>query len=180
MKPRSTKWQEAWDSIRQRFKDRRSPYLAEHTGTQHHRTQETQPLAVASPPSSPALGQASCRRSAPPTSARKTPDGGPSGATDDRSFRAFGILGVRGRRGRDSIAMHLLRRSLNQIGSMQSSPIHSYLYHDIARALDLDPQDVRRLCVVDGGSNGFKVLRPDLTLDQAFAEIARTTAEDDT
>ena len=59
---------------------------------------------------------------------------------------------------------------VNAQGKIDPEPFHQYIYASIAHELGLDPNEVRRLCMVDGGHNGFTVLRPGLTLEAAFAE----------
>lgn len=63
-----------------------------------------------------------------------------------------------------------VERYVNEQGKVQEDPFHIYSYAEIAFELRLDPEDVRRLCMVDGGHNGFTVIRPGLTYEQALAE----------
>ena len=61
---------------------------------------------------------------------------------------------------------------VNKVGIKRESPTHQYLYVDIARQLGLDAGDVKRLCMVDGGNNGFTVLKPGVNSIDEAAEIA--------
>lgn len=61
---------------------------------------------------------------------------------------------------------------VNGVGIEREEPVHQYLYFDIARHLGLDFADVKRLCMVDGGSNGFTVLKPGVNSIDEAAEIA--------
>lgn len=59
---------------------------------------------------------------------------------------------------------------VNEVGLKNPAPVHFYTYADIARVLQLDLDFVKTHCMVDGGHNGFMVLRPGLTHEQAEAE----------
>lgn len=60
---------------------------------------------------------------------------------------------------------------VNEVGRLQSTPIHHYSYRGFAATLRLDADEVREYCMVDGGHNGVMVLRDGLTFDQAMAEL---------
>ncbi|MGN2251373.1 hypothetical protein ACFWZ1_14980 [Frateuria sp. GZRe14] len=63
---------------------------------------------------------------------------------------------------------------VNEQGKLNQSPFHQYVYSAIALKLGLDPSEVRHHCMIDGGHNGFTVIRPGLTMDEAFAEAEAT------
>ena len=64
----------------------------------------------------------------------------------------------------------VVSKYVNEIGIKNPKPIHCYTYTEIANTLRLDVEYVKNHCMVDGGHNGFMVLRPGLTLEEATEE----------
>lgn len=67
-----------------------------------------------------------------------------------------------------------LERHINALIEKQAYPICSYDYYEISSATGYDLETVRRLCFgIDGGHNGFTVIRPGLTMEQALEENSK-------
>lgn len=63
-----------------------------------------------------------------------------------------------------------LERHINELLLKQEDPIGQYLYYEIARDTGVPEGTVLDLCFcIDGGGNGFTVIRKDLDLTQALA-----------
>lgn len=64
----------------------------------------------------------------------------------------------------------LLENHINGLLQRQTEPIHAYDYHEIAGAVGVPVEIVRRLCfAIDCGHNGFTAVRSDLTFEEAHA-----------
>lgn len=66
----------------------------------------------------------------------------------------------------------LLEKHINSLLIKQESPIAQYLYYQIASDTGISEETVRDLCYgIDGGWNGFTVIREDLDFEQAMDMI---------
>jgi len=69
-------------------------------------------------------------------------------------------------------AASALERIINDLLLKQENPIQSYIYHEISTSSGYPVELVRELCLsIDGGHNGFTVIRKDLTYKQAMKEM---------
>lgn len=65
-----------------------------------------------------------------------------------------------------------LERHINKLLENQQLPIQNYMYHEIARDTGHSLETVRRLCFpIDGGHQGFTVIKKGMTLEQATAAL---------
>lgn len=68
---------------------------------------------------------------------------------------------------RNAIA-NQLEQHINALLREQVQPIANYMYHQIASDTGVPLDTVRELCFsIDGGHNGFTVIRQDLTFEEA-------------
>lgn len=65
-----------------------------------------------------------------------------------------------------------LERGINAMVEKQETPFHAYIYGQIAYELGYPVETVRDLCMsIDGGHNGFTVVKPGMTYTQAMAAV---------
>jgi len=65
-----------------------------------------------------------------------------------------------------------LESIINDLILKQERPIQSYIYHEISTFSGYPVELIREVCFsIDGGHNGFTVIRKDLTYDQAMKEM---------
>ncbi len=63
----------------------------------------------------------------------------------------------------------VLEKYINEKIAAQTEPIAQYMYSQISHATGVPVEVVRELCfVIDGGHNGFTVVKPGMTYAQAM------------
>jgi hypothetical protein len=66
----------------------------------------------------------------------------------------------------------LLETHINERIKAQTRPVESYLYYQIASETGVSEKTVRALCYgIDGGHNGFTVIRSGLSYEQALEAV---------